>query len=85
MRILLALQNPKRSAAMAAAAPSAFTYRVFALKFLHSLTAHEPDANEPLEPPRSLTNVLLPIFLQNLRFNPIWATRRLDATPFFPG
>ena len=42
VRILLANQNPKRSAAMAAAASSAFNHRVFALNFLRGMTAHEP-------------------------------------------
>jgi len=41
VRVLLAHQNPKRSAAMAAAALSAFNRRLIALNFLHSLTARE--------------------------------------------
>jgi hypothetical protein len=39
VRILLAHKNPKRSGAIAAAAPSAFNDRVFALNFLHGPTA----------------------------------------------
>jgi transposase len=41
MRILLRHQDSNRSAAMAAAASSAFNHRVFALNFLHGLTPHE--------------------------------------------
>jgi hypothetical protein len=45
VRILLAHQNPKGGAAMAAAALSAFNRRVFALNFLHCLTAHHYGIN----------------------------------------
>ena len=69
MRILLAHQDPKRSAAMAAAPSSAFNHRVFALNFLHGMTAYEPAVNEALEPPRSLTNALLSTLLAAL--NPL--------------
>jgi hypothetical protein len=75
VRILLAHQNPRRSAAMAAAALAAFNRRVFALNLLHGLTAREPGANEPLEHSSSLTNALLLTFLQIPRFNSFWATR----------
>jgi hypothetical protein len=83
VRILLAHQNPRRSAAMAAAALAAFNRRVFALNLLHGLTAREPGANEPLEHSSSLTNALLLTFLQIPRFNSFWATRPLDTAPDF--
>lgn len=58
VRILLAYQNPKRSAAMAAAASSAFNRRVFALNFLQGLTAHAAvTVNHPIL--RNLTNAFL--------------------------
>jgi hypothetical protein len=64
MRILLAHQNPKRSAAMAAAAPLTFNHRVFALKFLHGLTAHTPvTVNHSI--PHNLTNALRPTLIQS--------------------
>jgi hypothetical protein len=70
MRILLAHHNPKRSAAMAAAASWAFNRRVIALNFLQGLTAHASVImNHPI--PRDLTNAFLPTFLQNPSLEPL--------------
>src|SRR5262249_46756141 len=80
VRILLAYQNPKRSAAIAAAASSAFNRRVFALNFLQGLTADAAvTVNHPIL--RNLTNAFLRPLLQNASLQPDLGIRPFRSDP----